>query len=264
MSGLATIPKTAPFAEEEIDLLNRVVGPANALQRAWLAGFLAGVELVTGQAQPAAPAKPAEPITIVYASESGNCEKLAGDFAKAARKNGLKPTLVDMADLDLSRPRQSEAAGVHRRHLGRGRAASARRARLWRTDGRGRAAPRRRRIRRAGARRHGLCGILRHRQKDRRAVGRAWAASAWSIVSIAISISPRPPATWIGDALKVLTPPDAGPRPGHRGRFRQAAGCAEHRDRRGRGQRAHQSQFLPLEQGNHPSRARLRWRGAGL
>ncbi len=102
MSGLATIPKTAPFAEEEIDLLNRVVGPANALQRAWLAGFLAGVESVTGQAQPAAPAKPAEPITVVYASESGNCEKLAGDFAKAARKNGLKPTLVDMADLELS------------------------------------------------------------------------------------------------------------------------------------------------------------------
>ncbi len=47
MSAFATIPKTAPFAEEEIDLLNRVVGPANALQRAWLAGFLAGVESVS-------------------------------------------------------------------------------------------------------------------------------------------------------------------------------------------------------------------------
>jgi len=102
MSGLATIPKTAPFAEEEIDLLNRVVGPANAIQRAWLAGFLAGVESVTGQAQPAAPTRPAEPITIVYASESGNCEKLASDFAKAARKNGLKPAVIDMADFDLA------------------------------------------------------------------------------------------------------------------------------------------------------------------
>ena len=70
------------------------------MQRAWLAGFLAGVESVSGQPQPAAPAKPAEPVTIVYASESGNCEKLAGDFAKAARKNGLKPTLIDMADLE--------------------------------------------------------------------------------------------------------------------------------------------------------------------
>src|SRR5664279_857097 len=101
-SSFATIPKTAPFAEEEIDLLNRVVGPANALQRAWLAGFLAGVESVSGVAQPAAPARPAEPLTIIYASESGNCEKIANDLAKAARKNGLKPTLIDMADLDLA------------------------------------------------------------------------------------------------------------------------------------------------------------------
>jgi sulfite reductase (NADPH) flavoprotein alpha-component len=102
-SDFATIPKTAPFTEEDVALLNRVVGPASAIQRAWLAGFLAGVESVQGgaAAQPAAPARPAEPITIVYASESGNCEKLANDFAKSARKNGLKPTLVDMADLEL-------------------------------------------------------------------------------------------------------------------------------------------------------------------
>ncbi|MFA6264642.1 MAG: flavodoxin domain-containing protein [Pseudolabrys sp.] len=101
----ATIPKTAPFSEEDVALLNRVVGPASPVQRAWLAGFLAGVESVQGAAlgaQPAAPARPAEPITIVYASESGNSEKLASDFAKSARKNGLKPTLIDMADLEPS------------------------------------------------------------------------------------------------------------------------------------------------------------------
>ena len=104
-SNFATIPKTAPFTEEDVDLLNRVVGPASAVQRAWLAGFLAGVESVQGTlgaAQPAAPARPAEPIAIVYASESGNCEKLANDLAKASRKNGLKPTLIDMADLDVA------------------------------------------------------------------------------------------------------------------------------------------------------------------
>ncbi len=101
---MSPIPKTAPFAEEEIDLLNRVVGPASANQRAWLAGFLAGLDAAAGGAvalQPAASSRPAEPLTIVYASESGNSEKLAGDFAKAARKNGLKPTIIDMADLDL-------------------------------------------------------------------------------------------------------------------------------------------------------------------
>ncbi len=98
----AAIPKTAPFADEDIELLNRVVGPASQVQRAWLAGFLAGVELVSGQAQADAPPRPAEPLTIVYASESGNSEKLAGDLAKQARKHGLKPTLIDMADLDLA------------------------------------------------------------------------------------------------------------------------------------------------------------------
>ena len=102
-SSFATIPKTAPFTEEDVALLNQVVGPASPIQRAWLAGFLAGVESVQGlsAAQPSAPARAAEPITIVYASESGNCEKLANDFAKSARRNGLKPTLVDMADLEL-------------------------------------------------------------------------------------------------------------------------------------------------------------------
>jgi len=104
MSGFATIPKTAPFSEEDVALLNRVVGPATAVQRAWLAGFLAGVESVTGgaHAEPAAPARPAEPLTIVFASESGNSEKLAGDIAKQARKLGFKPTVVDMAELDLA------------------------------------------------------------------------------------------------------------------------------------------------------------------
>jgi len=93
------IPKTAPFGDEEIELLNRVVGTASPTQRAWLAGFLAGVEVSSGAASQ--PAAPAEPLTIVFASESGNSERLANDVAKAARKNGLKPTIVDMADLEL-------------------------------------------------------------------------------------------------------------------------------------------------------------------
>lgn len=114
------IPTAAPFAPEDIETLNRVVGPATPLQRAWLAGFLAGLDAAaaapgvavaataTGAAQPAlapqpaAPAQPAEPLTIVYATESGNSERLAADMAKAARKLNLKPTVIDMADLELA------------------------------------------------------------------------------------------------------------------------------------------------------------------
>jgi sulfite reductase (NADPH) flavoprotein alpha-component len=101
--SLLTIPKAAPFTEEDIEALNRVVGTASPVQRAWLAGFLAGLD----QAHPlvqqlAGPPQAAEPLTIVYATESGNSERLANDAAKAARKQGLKPSLVDMADLELA------------------------------------------------------------------------------------------------------------------------------------------------------------------
>src|SRR5262249_22158364 len=109
-SQLNPIPKTAPFAEEEIDLLNRVVGSANPIQRAWLAGFLAGLDAQVAahpKPEPAAPPRTAEPITIVYASESGNSERLAADTAKLARKRGFKPSVVDMADLDLATLRAS-------------------------------------------------------------------------------------------------------------------------------------------------------------
>jgi sulfite reductase (NADPH) flavoprotein alpha-component len=99
---ISPIPKTAPFAEDEIDVLNRVVGPASATQRAWLAGFLAGLDAAHGVPQPAAPPQAAEPLTVLYATESGNAERLASDVAKSARKLGFKPALVDMADLELA------------------------------------------------------------------------------------------------------------------------------------------------------------------
>jgi sulfite reductase (NADPH) flavoprotein alpha-component len=99
---MSPIPKTAPFAEEEIELLNRVVETATPLQRAWLAGFLAGLDASSSPALPASTPRAAEPLTIVFASESGNSERLAADMAKAARKQGFKPSVVDMADLDVT------------------------------------------------------------------------------------------------------------------------------------------------------------------
>src|ERR1051326_8826857 len=85
---ISPIPKTAPFAEDEIDILNRVVGPARATQRAWLAGFLAGLDAAHAAPQPAAPPQAAEPLTILYATESGNSERLASDAAECPRKAG--------------------------------------------------------------------------------------------------------------------------------------------------------------------------------
>jgi sulfite reductase (NADPH) flavoprotein alpha-component len=107
MSRPALLPRTAPFGDAERAHLDAALVAATPLQRAWLTGFLAGLDAAAGApaveaAAPAAPPRAAEPLTIVFASESGNSEKLAGDVAKLARKNGFKPRTVDFADLDVA------------------------------------------------------------------------------------------------------------------------------------------------------------------
>lgn len=107
MSRQALLPRTAPFGDQERAHLDAALCAATPIQRAWLTGFLAGLDAASGQpaaavAAPVAPPKAAEPLTILFASESGNSEKLASDVNKLARKQGFKPKIVDFADLDLA------------------------------------------------------------------------------------------------------------------------------------------------------------------
>jgi len=98
------LPKNAPFTPEEIDVLNSVVARTTPQQRAWLAGFFAGFEAAQagGAAQPAAAPKPRLPLTVFYASESGNAEALALRTKKLAQKHGLDAKVIDFADADLA------------------------------------------------------------------------------------------------------------------------------------------------------------------
>jgi sulfite reductase (NADPH) flavoprotein alpha-component len=100
------LPKNAPFTAEDIDALNSVVARTTPQQRAWLAGFFAGFEAAqaggAAQPQPAAPAKPRQALTVLYASESGNAEALAMRTKKLAQKHGLDAKIVDFADADLA------------------------------------------------------------------------------------------------------------------------------------------------------------------
>jgi sulfite reductase (NADPH) flavoprotein alpha-component len=209
---MSPIPKTAPFAEEEINLLNRVVGPASQVQRAWLAGFLAGLDAASlpagAEALPAAPARPAEPITIVYASESGNCEKLANDMAKAARKNGLKPTLIDMADLELAQLGSAKRLVFIAATWGEGDPP----ARAVRAYGElmGEGAPR------LGGVEFGVLALGDTAYVEFCAIGkkideRLAALGGKRVVDrVDCDLDFAAPASkWLGDALKVLTPPDA-------------------------------------------------------
>lgn len=208
----ASIPKTAPFEDDEIELLNRVVGPATPLQRAWLAGFLAGVEATEGGTSaltPAATPVAAEPITILFASESGNSERLAGDFAKIARKSGLKPDVVDMADLDVATLGKTKRLVVIAATWGEGDPP----ARVVRAYGElmGEAAPR------LDGVEFGVLALGDTAYADFCGVGKAIDArletlGAKRVVDrIDCDLDFEAPAgDWIGRAVKALAPPDAG------------------------------------------------------
>lgn len=99
------LPEGAPFTPEERTALDGILGRASGEQRAWLAGFLAGLaarDAAPRAEAPAAAPRVAEPLLVLYASESGNAEGVAAKVAATARRQGFKVTLQDAADADLA------------------------------------------------------------------------------------------------------------------------------------------------------------------
>ena len=102
MNAIPRLPGNAPFNSEEIDLLNGLMARATPLQRSWLSGFLAGLDVAQGHAVQAAPVqRPRAKLTILYATESGNAEGLALKARKLAQKQGFDARVCDMAETDI-------------------------------------------------------------------------------------------------------------------------------------------------------------------
>jgi sulfite reductase (NADPH) flavoprotein alpha-component len=122
VTAIPLLPLNAPFLPEDIDMLNKVVAKTTPQQRAWLAGFFAGFEAAQGAgAQVAVPAaKPRVPLSIFYASESGNSEALANKAKKVAQKHGLDAKVFDMADADLALLSKSKNIVVYAATWGEG------------------------------------------------------------------------------------------------------------------------------------------------
>ena len=110
MQTAPTLPTTAPFPEEQIAALNRVISVTTAEQRAWLSGYLAGLQAANDpqSVSPAAPPAKRAPLTILFGTESGNAEALAAQARKAAAKLGFAPKVVDMADVTPAQAATSE------------------------------------------------------------------------------------------------------------------------------------------------------------
>lgn len=106
MPTLPLLPDSAPFADDQISVLNKVMAGTTAEQRAWLSGFLAGYQAGTGSSAaagtvPAATPAARIPLTILYCTESGNAETIAMQAKKSAAKLGFAPVVIDAADADL-------------------------------------------------------------------------------------------------------------------------------------------------------------------
>ena len=86
MTNIPYIPETAPF---------------NAEQRAWLNGFLAGLLASNNAAQPApqlngASAANAEPLLVLFGSQTSSAEGLAKKLAKESQTRGFAPTVLEL------------------------------------------------------------------------------------------------------------------------------------------------------------------------
>jgi sulfite reductase (NADPH) flavoprotein alpha-component len=86
VTNIPYIPESAPFTPE---------------QRAWLNGFLAGLFAngVASQTSPPAPAsQPAEPLLVLFGSQTGTAEAVARRFAAQARQRGFAPQVLPLND----------------------------------------------------------------------------------------------------------------------------------------------------------------------
>jgi sulfite reductase (NADPH) flavoprotein alpha-component len=150
-------------------------------------------------------------LTIVFASESGNSEKLAGDIAKSARKNGLKPTVIDMADFDLSTLTKAKKLVFIAATWGEGDP-PARAVRAY-NELMGEGAPR------LDGVEFGVLALGDTAYAEFCAVGKKiderLAALGGKRVIDRVDLDlefAEPAARWVGDAVKALTPPNAGGR----------------------------------------------------
>lgn len=92
----------APLTDEQLQQLNNLLQGLEGWQVDWLSGYLSGYRAAQGgtAVTEAAPSLPDQTIklTIVYGSQTGNTETVAGQLAEKAKSSGIEVKLWDMAE----------------------------------------------------------------------------------------------------------------------------------------------------------------------
>lgn len=90
------LPEHAPFNSDQRRALDSLLSGLDPIQRGWLSGFLAA----TGATVLSSPvAVPAGKLTVLYGTESGNCEVLADRTVKTAKKRGFQASMKNMSEV---------------------------------------------------------------------------------------------------------------------------------------------------------------------
>lgn len=97
----------SPFNEKQVQQLNELLATLTPQQKIWLTGYLtatANVAVVDAPQVAAAPSVVQSPspkekhVTILYASQTGNAQKLAEQFGNQLQQSGLNVTVSSMSD----------------------------------------------------------------------------------------------------------------------------------------------------------------------
>jgi len=97
-------PGVGPLTPEQQQALNQLISTLSPEQSAWLCGYLAGVNASGGGASvlpqgapAAASSEGSAPVTVLYGSQTGNSEGIAGNLVEALKGKGVSAELQDMA-----------------------------------------------------------------------------------------------------------------------------------------------------------------------
>ena len=103
----------SPFSESQVELLNRLLPSLTETQQIWLSGYLSALgsttvavptganlpvhteviaEIITQSNQPAV----SQEVTVLFGSQTGNCQRLAGSLSSKLREQGFEVTLAAM------------------------------------------------------------------------------------------------------------------------------------------------------------------------
>ncbi|GIN70190.1 sulfite reductase [NADPH] flavoprotein alpha-component [Bacillus sp. J14TS2] len=90
----------SPFSQEQIEVLNQVLPTLTEGQQLWLSGYLTAYSGNTAlEVKPAATTQNltnVREVTILYGSQTGNCQRLAGELSETLGSQGYKITLSSM------------------------------------------------------------------------------------------------------------------------------------------------------------------------